>query len=98
MKKQLNSAGVELTNEDGEVKVKIVNLEKLKKLFKNIEAFLSFTDICSWQELKNYKNKSFFKEATLIDLDIFIQLVYNGLVSVDRVEQFIKHIDLHREL
>ena len=38
VKKQLNSAGVELTNEDGEVKVKIVNLEKLKKLFKNIEA------------------------------------------------------------
>jgi len=97
-KKQLDSAGVEATNENGQLKVKIANLEKLKKLFKNIEVFLSFTDICSWQELKNYKNKPFFEEATLIDLDIFIQLVYNGLVSVDRVEQFIKHIDLHREL
>ena len=97
VRRQINEIGIEVDNEDGEPKLIKKDVVKVMKFFMNVQAFLScYNDIESWDDLENYKEKDSFRSITHVDLDTFVELVYNGLISKEKMEEVIKSIALYQ--
>lgn len=97
IKKLLNDNGLKVENDNNKLKISITDIDKVKKLFKNLDFFLEeVSEAQNWEEFKR-SDKEDFQDCTSISLDIFIELVYNGLVTEEKLNNRIAEIALHRQ-